>query len=72
MVVCLYSPETKECQERFCHSPVDLLIGWGGMGSSDTIAAWLGKDGVLGYTCCLVGGVYCPIGVGKEEATYLS
>ena len=38
----------------------DLLVGWGRMGSSDALAGWLGKDGVFGCTCWLVGGICCP------------
>ena len=34
--------KTKECEERSCHTPVDLLIGWGRMGSSDTLGGCLG------------------------------
>ena len=40
--VCFYSPKTKECEEWSCYTPVDLLIGWGRVGSSVTLAAWLG------------------------------
>ena len=40
--VCVYSPKTKECEEWSCHIPVDLLVGWGRMGSLDSLAGWLG------------------------------
>ena len=30
------------------------------MGSSDILTGWLGKDGVFGYTCWLVGDICCP------------
>ena len=40
--VCFDSPKTKEGKEWSCHTPVDLLIGWGRMGSSTTLADWLG------------------------------
>ena len=43
--VCFCSPETMVCKKRSCHSPVDLLSGWGRLGSSDTPASQLGKDG---------------------------
>ena len=39
---------------------IHLLVGWGRMGSLDTLAGWLGKDGVFGYTCWLVGGICYP------------
>ena len=65
--VCFYSPKTKDCEEWSCHTPVDLLVGWGRMGSSDTLAGWLGKDGVFGYTYWLVGAY---VG-GKEGDPYL-
>ena len=45
--IYFYSPKTKECEEWSCHTPVDLLIGWGRMWSSDTLTGWLGKDGGL-------------------------
>ena len=51
--VCFYSPKIKEWEERSCHTPVDLLVGWGRWGSSDTLAGWLeayvapkGQEGV--------------------------
>ena len=34
--------KTRKCEERSCHIPVDPLIGLGIMGSSDTLAGWLG------------------------------
>ena len=37
--VCFYSPETKEWRRGLA---IHLLIGWGGMESSDTLAGWLG------------------------------
>ena len=52
--VCFYSPKTKKYEEWSCHTLVDLLIGWaewslliqfligwGRMGSPDTLAGWL-------------------------------
>ena len=40
--ICFYSSGTKS-KERSCHTPVDLLVGWGRMGSSDILAGWLGE-----------------------------
>ena len=39
--VCFYSPKTKECEAWSCHTPVDLLVEWGRVGSLDTLAGWL-------------------------------
>ena len=70
--VCFDSPKTKEGKEWSCHTPVDLLMGWGRMGSLNTFPGWLGKDGVWGYTCWLVGGICCPYrgGVGSGPHTF--
>jgi len=68
--VCFYSLKMKECEEWFCQTPVDLLIGWGRMGSSDTLAGWLGKDGVFGYTCWLAGGICYPYGGGVRSGLH--
>ena len=61
MVVSVFIAQRQRSVRRgLAIPPVDLLIGWRRMGSSDTFDGWLGKDGVFGYTCWLVGGICCP------------
>ena len=42
MVVSAFSAQRQESEEESCHTPVELPIGWGRMGSLDTPAGWLG------------------------------
>ena len=50
--VRFYSPKTMDSEEWSCHTPVDLLIGWGGMGGLliHLLIGW-GGMGVFSYTC---------------------
>ena len=73
MVMSVFIAWGQRKEEWSYHTPVDLLLVWGRMGTSDALTGWLGKDGVFGYTCWLVGGHMLPLsGWGKEWATYLS
>jgi len=64
-------PKTKEgCGEWSCHTPADLLLGWGRMGSSDMLTGWLRQGGVfgLGFSDILagwLGACVAPIGEGQ-------
>ena len=52
---------------------IHMLTCWlvgEGWGLQITPAGWLGKNGVFGYTCWLVGGICCPLWGGLRSGLH--